>query len=478
MATDSKILREYLLALGFKVDEASNKKFDWTLGKLDLRVAGLGAGVWKVIKGTNEMVTQFARGMERMYYSSIKAQSSAGNLAAIGYGAKQIGLTSDGMVASIEGVARALRLNPGLHGLVESFGVQVKGRDMSVVAQDLVKALAKMPHYIGSQYAGLFGISSDDLLLWGKNADKLDKLMAEHKKMAADAGVDLDKATESGLAYANALDRIAARFDILKKALSIGLLPIFNDMADAMERGLASFTSWLTRVGLKSQVKLGDENAGKSVMSQYMDFTKKFWSGGLGSTPGARKATGLVTSENVAAAAVAMGSAVKSIDATLAELLPKVLKQESGGRRYGKDGKILTSLAGAKGEMQVMDGTMISPGYGVMGARDGSPEERARVGRDYLRAMLVKYGGDAQLALAAYNGGPAHLDGVLASGGKRNMLPETYDYVRKITGQALTLNTTVNVNGAGDPKATGAVVAKAVNDTNSALLRNLMTVNY
>ena len=60
--------------------------------------------------------------------------------------------------------------------------------------------------------------------------------------------------------------------------------------------------------------------------------------------------------------------------------------------------------------MQVLDGTNRDPAYGVKPAADDSPEERARVGRDYLAAMVREYDGDVSKALAAYNWGPGNLD--------------------------------------------------------------------
>lgn len=95
-----------------------------------------------------------------------------------------------------------------------------------------------------------------------------------------------------------------------------------------------------------------------------------------------------------------------------------VMGIESGGRRYGADGKLLESPKGAKGEMQVLDGTNKNPGFGVTPAQDDSPEERARVGRDYLGAMLREYKGDVALALAAYNWGPGNLNAAMAKSEK------------------------------------------------------------
>jgi hypothetical protein len=122
--------------------------------------------------------------------------------------------------------------------------------------------------------------------------------------------------------------------------------------------------------------------------------------------------------------------------ATPSALFATMQQLESNGRRYGKDGKLLTSPKGAQGENQVMPATQRAPGYGVTPARDDSPDEIARVGKDYLAAMYQRYGNE-ELALAAYNGGPAMLDKVLkqaqATGQDwRTLLPdETRNYIAK-----------------------------------------------
>lgn len=103
------------------------------------------------------------------------------------------------------------------------------------------------------------------------------------------------------------------------------------------------------------------------------------------------------------------------------------LGTESNGQRYGKDGGLLTSPKGAKGEMQVLDGTNLNPGFGVKPAADSSPDERARVGRDYLDAMLKRYGGDPAKAWAAYNAGPGRVDAALKNAEKPVMINASAD---------------------------------------------------
>ena len=120
---------------------------------------------------------------------------------------------------------------------------------------------------------------------------------------------------------------------------------------------------------------------------------------------------------------------------TFEELVAAVKQAESRGKRYKDDGKTLTtSPKGALGEMQVMPKTIRDPGFGVIPAKDASPDEIARVGVDYLQAMKQKYG-DTEKALIAYNWGPGATDKWIASGANPEKLPkETRDYVKRVTG--------------------------------------------
>lgn len=91
--------------------------------------------------------------------------------------------------------------------------------------------------------------------------------------------------------------------------------------------------------------------------------------------------------------------------------------EESGNRDLNADGSVVTSPTGAKGRMQVLDSTSRDPGFGVRPAKDNSLEERARVGRDYYDAMLKRYNGDAEKAMAAYTDGAGTVDDAISKHG-------------------------------------------------------------
>ena len=98
-------------------------------------------------------------------------------------------------------------------------------------------------------------------------------------------------------------------------------------------------------------------------------------------------------------------------------LLPHLIQQESSGNPNA------ISPKGARGLTQVMPATARDPGFGVKPMQNQSPQENVRFGRDYLTAMLKRYPGRPDLALAAYNAGPGVADRV-SRGGQQLQAPK------------------------------------------------------
>lgn len=115
------------------------------------------------------------------------------------------------------------------------------------------------------------------------------------------------------------------------------------------------------------------------------------------------------------------------------EYLAYIMKKESRGRDYRKDGTPLISPRGAKYAMQVLDSTARDPGFGITPARNDSPEEYNRVGREYALALRKQFGDEG--GAAAYNMGPGAYQAYMA--GKRDMPTETRNYIAGLGGATI-----------------------------------------
>ena len=104
-----------------------------------------------------------------------------------------------------------------------------------------------------------------------------------------------------------------------------------------------------------------------------------------------------------------------------------------------------SSHAGALGLTQLLPGTAKPLAKSVLRVRYRraflyDPGVNARLGAAFLRQLLDRFGGNRRYALAAYNGGPARMQRVLAENRGRaedeilesHPLPETRDYVRRV----------------------------------------------
>jgi len=145
------------------------------------------------------------------------------------------------------------------------------------------------------------------------------------------------------------------------------------------------------------------------------------------------KTPSMPQSPTVGLRAVSRDKEEKGPDDLVKRLQAQIMSKESGGRRYDKEGNLLTSSKGAEGEMQVMPYTAKDPGFGIRPAKSNDPDELRRVGDEYAAAMYNRYG-DPKLAMIAYNMGPGATDKWLASGADPRRLPkETQGYIRGVS---------------------------------------------
>jgi hypothetical protein len=140
---------------------------------------------------------------------------------------------------------------------------------------------------------------------------------------------------------------------------------------------------------------------------------------GPNATPSSDAAPGGTTAQTLSPQALqTMIQGVAKSTGVSNALISAVVQTESGGN------PLAVSSAGAKGLMQLMDSTATY--YGVTNSFD--PEQNLTAGATYLHSLLEQFGGDEQLALAAYNAGP----GAVETYGGVPPYPETQSYVQRV----------------------------------------------
>ena len=236
---ESSVIREFLVALGFKTDEAALKKFDQGISDATKKVVSLATAIEATAIAVSIGVTRMASNLEALYFASLKTNASATNLKAFDRAAQNLGTQAGEALQSVQGLARFMRENPGGEGLLQSLGAQTRQvngqlRDTTDIMLGLAQRFATMPYYLASQYAGMFGISEDTLrAMRGGGFQREVERMRERMR---DTG--FEKASKDAHRFMMQLR------DLVTQLQAFGIR-VYDALALRLGGGLSTFTQWL-----------------------------------------------------------------------------------------------------------------------------------------------------------------------------------------------------------------------------------------
>ena len=231
---DDGVLREFLVSLGFSVEESSFKKFNLAVESVTKGVMQAGLAVAATAAGIVAGVKIISSQMENLYYASQRTGATVGNLMALRYAAGQIGLTADQAQSSLEGFARTLRLNPGSDSLLASLGVT--GNDPTEKFVSFIEKMKGMQPYVAAAYAGLFGIDPDTLLMLENGLPKLEEEQKKYAERLRAWGITPGQAAAAGVDFNNSIRSITADFDLLWIKIESKLVPVMTPLINQFER--------------------------------------------------------------------------------------------------------------------------------------------------------------------------------------------------------------------------------------------------
>ena len=240
---DQQVIREFLVKLGFKQDEASLKKFTNGVEGATKNVVKLVTAIQGASLTIAAGVTAFASTLEKMYFSAKRAGSSAISLKAIEQTLQNINGSGDDALNSVQALATFMRNQPGGVGYLKSLGVDAldaKGnmRDMADIMVDLGRQMRNKPYYLAKMQAEQLGI--DEQTLRGMMDPTFEAQLKKQKAILEKSG--FNKAAED----ANKFMQMVRELQTLMQVFAV---KVQDALMNKLGGSLQNLTEWVRQNG-------------------------------------------------------------------------------------------------------------------------------------------------------------------------------------------------------------------------------------
>lgn len=204
---NAETIKDFLVSLGFQIDDAGARKFDSVVLGTTLNVVKLSAAVEATALSVVAFTAKIASGLDQLYWSSQRTGATVAGIQSIGYAASQAGSSAEAARGSLEGLARFMRNNPGSEGFLNRLGVQTRDasgnmRDMASIFTGVGQKLSNMPYYRANQYAQMLGIDENTLMAMRRGLGQFNQ---QYTQMAKAIGFNADQAAISSNKFMTSL---------------------------------------------------------------------------------------------------------------------------------------------------------------------------------------------------------------------------------------------------------------------------------
>lgn len=204
---NAETIKDFLVSLGFQIDDAGARKFDAVIAGTTAQVVKMGVAVEAAALSVVGYTAKIASGLDNLYWASQRTGATVAGIQAIGYAASQTGSSAEAARGSLESLARFMRNSPGAEGFLNRLGVQTRDasgnvRDMASIFTGVGQQLNKMPYYRANQYAQLLGIDENTLMAMRRG---LGQFSGQYTQMAKAIGFNADQAAVSSNKFMTSL---------------------------------------------------------------------------------------------------------------------------------------------------------------------------------------------------------------------------------------------------------------------------------
>ncbi|EFF0799754.1 lytic transglycosylase catalytic [Escherichia albertii] len=204
---NAETIKDFLVSLGFSVDDAGAKKFGSVLAGTTANVIKMGLAVEGAALSVVAFTAKIASGLDNLYWASQRTGATVQGIQSIGYVVSQVGGSVDAARSSLESLSRFIRNNPGAEGFLNRLGVQTRDasgnmRDMAAIFTGVGQKLSGMPYYRANQYAQMLGIDENTLMAMRRGVGQFS---AQYSEMVKSIGFNADQAALSSNRFMTSL---------------------------------------------------------------------------------------------------------------------------------------------------------------------------------------------------------------------------------------------------------------------------------
>ncbi|EFA8824206.1 TPA: lytic transglycosylase catalytic [Escherichia coli] len=204
---NAETIKDFLVSLGFSVDDAGAKKFGSVLAGTTANVIKMGLAVEGAALSVVAFTAKIASGLDNLYWASQRTGATVQGIQSIGYAVSQVGGSVDAARSSLESLSRFIRNNPGAEGFLNRLGVQLRDasgnmRDMAAIFTGVGQKLSSMPYYRANQYAQMLGIDENTLMAMRRGVGQFS---AQYSEMVKAIGFNADQAALSSNRFMTSL---------------------------------------------------------------------------------------------------------------------------------------------------------------------------------------------------------------------------------------------------------------------------------
>ncbi|MFX2664732.1 transglycosylase SLT domain-containing protein [Enterobacter hormaechei] len=238
MSGNADTIKDFLVSLGFDIDQAGANKFEAVLKGVTANVLKVGAVVEGAALSIVGFTTQIANGLDKIYWASQRTGASVQGIKALGYAASQMGASAESAMSSLEGLAGFMRSNPGAEGFLNRLGVQTrdasgKMRDTAAIFTGVGQKLNNMPYYRAKQYAQMLGIDENTLMAMRRG---MNGFTADYQSMLQKTGFNADKAAVQSNKFMTSMRGLTSLFGIMRDKIGSNLAGGLAGSLDSLRR--------------------------------------------------------------------------------------------------------------------------------------------------------------------------------------------------------------------------------------------------